>query len=178
MLLLCGLLKIGKGGEAMQGLAYAVKMEAALRQFLENNRLVWPAFLLPIIDDLTNLQSQLELILDKAASCADPARLPAVNFTALTGPQSVATFSNNVPDDDNTIAAAILVLWMLSGSLERMAQYYSQAAANSAHPTQQLFCRSLTEVKKISHRRVDGLLRVLYNRVWQRVGFAPYVLVK
>lgn len=162
----------------MQSLAYAVKMEAALREFLENNRLVWPVFLLPIIDDLTNLQSQLELILDKAASCADPARLPAADFTVLTGPQSGAMLRNDVPDDDNTIAAATLVLWMLSGTLEKMAQYYSQAAANSAHPVQQLFCRSLMEVKKISHRRVDGLLRILYNRIWQGVGFAPYVLVK
>lgn len=162
----------------MKSLVYAVKMEAALREFLENSRPALPTSLLPLLDDLSRIESQLELILDKAAGCTDPVRLPAVDFSALIGPQPSTLAPKELPDDDNAMASIVLVLWMLSGTLEKMAQYYTQAAGNSAHPALQAFCRSLAEVKKISHRRLDGLLRILYNRIWERVGFAPYTLVK
>lgn len=162
----------------MQSLAYAVKIEAALREFLETDRPTMPASLQPVVDDLAGLQSRLELILDKATGCLDPASLPTADFAALVTPQPTVLTMKDLPDDDNAVAAAVLVLWMLSGALEKIAQYYSQAAANSAHPALQAFCRSLAEVKKISLRRLDGSLRILYNRIWERIGFAPYTLVK
>lgn len=72
----------------------------------------------------------------------------------------------------------IVVLWSVHTALDRMEQFYRQAALNSAHPLTRTYFTSFAEAKMLLRRRTDALIRVLYNDMWGKVGFAPFTLRK
>lgn len=79
----------------------------------------------------------------------------------------------------DTDASPYLVhLWIVNGLLDKSAQFYRQAASNSAYPQRKLFFNSIAEIKLMQKRRIDSILRSIYNIVWADVGFAPVSLGK
>jgi hypothetical protein len=70
------------------------------------------------------------------------------------------------------------VYWSLYTAIDKAAQFYQQAAVNSAHPQSRLFFSSLSQVKKILRRRLDGIIHIYYNHFWGELGFAPFILGK
>ncbi len=69
-------------------------------------------------------------------------------------------------------------IWMMYGLIEKSAQFYQQAANNSAYPSTRLFFNSLFQVRSTVRRRIGGILRILYNITWEEIGFAPFQLGK
>lgn len=72
----------------------------------------------------------------------------------------------------------LILFWMLYALAERTLQYYQQAAANSAYPAARQFFTALCQCKLLQKKRIDSIMRILYNHAWAEVGFAPFVLGK
>lgn len=72
----------------------------------------------------------------------------------------------------------LVALWMIYAAAERSAQFYQQAVLNSAHPVSKMFFTSLYELKSMIRRRLDGVIRILHNEAWAKVGFATFTLSK
>jgi hypothetical protein len=70
----------------------------------------------------------------------------------------------------------LVALWAIYAALDKSAQFYRQAVLNTPYPLPRLFWGSLAEIKTMMRRRVDGLLRVMYNGIWEQIGFAPFAL--
>jgi len=70
----------------------------------------------------------------------------------------------------------LVILWSIYAAFDKLEQFYRQAALNSPHPLTRAYFQSLSENKTLFRRRIDGFLRSLYNDVWGKIGFAPFVL--
>jgi hypothetical protein len=73
---------------------------------------------------------------------------------------------------------SLTIFWMLYAIAERTTQYYQQAAANSAYPDERQFFISLAKCKLLLKKRIDSIMRIMYNHAWAEVGFAPFLLGK
>ncbi len=164
----------------MKVFQFAAVLEAQIRQEVEVVVAQSPPGLQAVVTAVGAFQAGIELLVDRAQYVdVDSGRYPEVNAAALLGPDSVwqeATAKLGASDEATVVGLASL--WFLIVLTEKSGQYYQQAALNSAHPATRLFFSSLAEVKGMLRRRLDGLLRQLYNAAWTQVGFAPFVLGK
>ena len=62
--------------------------------------------------------------------------------------------------------------------LDKMAQYYLQAAKQVDSPQQRLLFSSLAEIKQRLRRRVGAVEQIQANQIWKQVGFPPGLLGK
>ena len=162
----------------MQVLRFAASLEAQIRQEVEVVMAQSPAGLQTLVTAVGHFQAEIELLLDRAQGTdVDTGRYPEVNAAALLGPDSVWQEAAAGVARESTVGA-LASLWFLHTLTERSGQFYQQAALNSAHPSTRLFFASLAEVKAMLRRRLDGVLRALYNEAWAEVGFAPFLLGK
>ncbi|MBP2650059.1 MAG: hypothetical protein H6Q74_884 [Firmicutes bacterium] len=164
----------------MKELRFAVALEASIRKELEDiNRQALPE-LCPVVQIVSKFQAEFELLLDRACSTdVDLGKYPEIDAALLLGSdqdwqQAVKNFS----DTNNKALANLTLLWRVLALIENSQQYYQQAALNSPYPLTKLFLSSLTQTKLILRRRLDGVLRAMYNEVWSSVGFAPFVFGK
>lgn len=164
----------------MDSIKFAVALEASIRQEFEQAISRAPEELVPLLQLLTNVQTQFELILDRAQGTrTDLLQYPAVDTQILLGSDAVwRQVTNDFAKTADKSTADLILLWSVFSLIEKSGQFYQQAVMNSAHPTTRLFIGSLVEVKAILRRRVDAVLRVMYNEVWGTVGFAPFTLGK
>jgi hypothetical protein len=164
----------------MKVFQFAANLEAQIRQEVEVVMAQSPPELQAVVTAVGAFQAGIELLVDRAQYVdVDSGRYPEVNAAALLGPDGVwqeATAS--LGDWRESTVVGLASLWFLIVLTEKSGQYYQQAALNSAHPATRLFFSSLAEVKGMLRRRLDGLLRQLYNAAWTQVGFAPFVLGK
>lgn len=72
----------------------------------------------------------------------------------------------------------LVLISMVYAIIDKALQYYQQAASNTAFPSEQLFFTSLAKYKLLMKKRIDGIVRIIYNHAWSEVGFAPFVLGK
>jgi len=164
----------------MNVLLCAATLEASIRQEIEAVIQTAPGELQPFWSAIGKFHVEFELLLDRAQyTDVDSSRYPGVDSVALLGSddawQKLLRDFAAVPD--KTISS-LTALWMTHTLVEKSGQFYQQAAANSPHPTTRLFFSSLAETKNMLRRRVDGLMRVLYNEIWAEIGFAPFLLGK
>ncbi len=164
----------------MQVFQFAAILEAQIRQEVEVVMAQSPPELQTVVTAVGTFQAGIELLVDRAQYVdVDSGRYPEVSAAELLGPDSVwqeATAKLGTSGESTVVGLASL--WFLIVLTEKSGQYYQQAALNSAHPATRLFFSSLAEVKGMLRRRLDGLLRQLYNAAWTQVGFAPFVLGK
>jgi hypothetical protein len=164
----------------MQIFQFAAAMEASIRQ--ESERLAdhAPDGMESILTAVAAFQAEFELLIDRAQyTKVDTGSYPEVKPAALLGADSAwqgAAGGLKAAATDNI--AVLTILWQLYSLVEKSGQFYQQAALNSAHPSTRLYLSSLAEVKGMLRRRLDSLLRVVYNEVWAAVGFAPFILGK
>ena len=158
----------------------AAMLEASIRQEIEATTGQAPGELQPFLAAVGKFQGEFELLLDRAQyTDIDTGRYPEVEAMTLLGNDGdwQEVLQQIGPLGEKALAA-LTTIWMIQALVEKSGQFYQQAALNSAHPSTRLFFRSLTEIKGMLRRRVDGLLRVLYNQVWSDIGFAPVLLGK
>jgi hypothetical protein len=164
----------------MNVLLCAATLEASIRQEIEAVTQQAPGELQPFWEVIGKFQVGFELLVDRAQyTDVDTGRYPGVDSAALLGSdetwQKIQRDFAAVPE--KTISS-LTALWMIQALVEKSGQFYQQAAANSAHPSARLFFSSLAETKNMLRRRVDGLMRVVYNEIWAEIGFAPFTLGK
>lgn len=164
----------------MQVLRFAASLEAQIRQEVEVVMAQSPPGLQALVTAVGHFQAEIELLLDRAQGTdIDTGRYPEVNAAALLGPDSVwQEAAASVTEATDSPVVGLASMWFLHTLTERSGQFYQQAALNSAHPSTRLFFASLAEVKTMLRRRLDGVLRALYNSAWAEVGFAPFLLGK
>lgn len=164
----------------MKTFQFAASLEAQIRQDVEVIVAQAPAGLKAVAAAVGKFQAEFELLLDRAQYVdVDTGRYPEVDAAILLGPDGVwQEAAAELAAAEETTVPGLAALWFLHTLTVKSGQYYQQAALNSAHPATRLFLGSLAEVKTMLRRRLDGLLRQLYNAAWAEVGFAPFVLGK
>jgi hypothetical protein len=164
----------------MDPINFAATLEASIRQDFEQIIPRAPEELSPLLNLLTNIQTQFELILDRAQGTrTDIPKYPAVDAMSLLGSDEVwRKTTSDFANATNKSTTDLVILWTMLELTEKSGQFYQQAVMNSAHPATRLFLSSLVEVKAILRRRIDAVLRVMYNEIWTSLGFAPFILGK
>ncbi|MDR3591895.1 MAG: hypothetical protein P4N41_19750 [Negativicutes bacterium] len=164
----------------MNVLLCAATLEASIRQEMEAVIQQAPDELQPFLAAVGKFQAGFELLLDRAQyTDVDAGRYPGVDSAALLGGDEVwQKILRDFSAATEKNLFSLTALWMTQALVEKSGQFYQQAAANSAHPATRLFFASLAETKHMLRRRVDGLMRVIYNSVWAEIGFAPFLLGK
>jgi|GEM_PF-2245435 len=132
----------------------------------------------PLVDRFQ--QAFLQLLADAAVVDIDQANYPLVDAVILFGPdaawqQLTKPAPATMPEAD---MQRLVALWSIYALIDKSAQYYQQAAANTAHLATQIFFHSLYESKNILRIRFAGIIQAAYNQYWGKLGFAPFVLGK
>ncbi|QDR80651.1 hypothetical protein [Sporomusa termitida] len=163
----------------MLPLQFALELETALNNqitLLSANTGPLPAMAL-----INKFQENFYALLTVAsATDVNIDKYPVVETTGLLGSDSDwQQFTHrDKPATDSVNLPALTALWSVYTLFDRSAQYYQQAAANSAHPATRLFFHSLAETKKMMRRRLAGIIQSLLNHYWGQLGFAPFMLGK
>lgn len=164
----------------MNVLLFAATLEASIRQEIEAVTRQAPDELQPFLTVLGKFQVEFELLLDRAQyTNVDVGRYPGVDLAALLGTDDAwQKILRDFAAAAEKKVTSLTALWMVQALVEKSGQLYHQAGANSAHPSTRLFFASLAETKNMLRRRIDGLMRVMYNEIWADIGFAPVLLGK
>jgi len=162
----------------MESMKIARELETALQRQLDLFSGVSSSYLAPVLRYLLNIQADFAENLTVAEHVnVDITEYPPFGNSL----RSVNTDWKKLVED-NLLSPAetgdIVVLWSIHTALDRMEQFYRQSALNSVHPLTRAYFTSLAEVKMLLRRRMDGLIRVRYNDIWEKVGFAPFSLRK
>ena len=161
----------------MLPIQFAIELETAINSQL--TKLSVPADTASIISLIHNCQMNfLELLSAADAINIDTAPYPPVTEAQLLGPDTAWQQLTLHTDTTNASLQVFTTLWPIYMAIDKTAQFYQQAAANSAQPQTRLFFSSLSHVKKILRRRLDGIIQIYYNHYWGEIGFAPFVLGK
>lgn len=164
----------------MDTIGFALELELAIEKTLTEFRPRCTDKLFNMLDMLVASQQEFVNVLTQA-DVTTPGResFPVIETVRVVGAEETwrlvtATFrADEQPETSN-----ITVLWSVCACIDRSAQFYAQAAQNSASPQSRLFFGSLAELKQMLRRKVDGILRVNENQVWSVVGFPPGRLSK
>lgn len=91
-------------------------------------------------------------------------------------PALAAEWTDNAPqgEESDYSLAVTLELMQLVWLLQKTAQFYQQAAANTPYPSQQLFFSSLSKWKVLLRKRLEGEARHGHSRLWNELGFSPF----
>jgi hypothetical protein len=118
----------------------------------------------------------LELVKQADTINIDLENYPKIDAEKILGEANILI--QKMPEEFSDTHKNICVLWMVYALIEKSAQYYRQAALNSFHPALKIFMGSLCEVKDILRVRTAACVRIGYNDIWGKIGFAPFVLGK
>jgi hypothetical protein len=146
---------------------------AELKRILENA----PSIICPVLDMLIAAEEGWNDVFKLLEN--NERQYPIIEAKVLTGLDNewtkvIATLKEVQFEN----ADILLLLWMLHAAVERTMHYYQQAAANSAYPAQRQFFTSLVQCKLLMKKRLDSIMRIMYNHAWAEIGFAPFVLGK
>ena len=156
---------------------FAIELETAISSQLLKPAA--PADIVPIITLIHNCQMNfLELLSAANTVNIDIAPYPLVTEDQLLGPDTSWQQLTLHTDATNASLQVFTTLWPIYMATDKTVQFYQQAAANSAQPQTRLFFSSLSHVKKILCRRLDGIIQIYYNHYWGEIGFAPFALGK
>lgn len=134
---------------------------------------------IPVLGLIENSQAEfLKLLSALNTGENDSTRYPAVTETQLLGSDAAWLQATQNTTAVNAGLQELTALWSIYITVDKCVQFYQQAAANSAQPQARLFFSSLSHVKKILRRRLDGIIQIYYNHYWGELGFAPFILGK
>lgn len=162
----------------MLPIQFALNLETAINHKITEMKEISQSGSLPAITLLENFQTAFLELLAKASTIdidsvpyptVDETRLLAADAAWQTAAQSIV-IESELP--------MLLALWSVTAAVDKALQFYQQAAVNSAHPQTRLFFNSLSHVKKILRRRLDGIIQIYHNHYWGELGFAPFSLGK
>ncbi|MBP1764450.1 MAG: hypothetical protein H6Q65_1508 [Firmicutes bacterium] len=132
-------------------------------------------WLVSIMHYLQNVQGLfLENLSEAAIVNVDTANYPSLEASLINENTEWNEMVENLPSLKTT--EDLVLLWSIYAAFDKLEQFYRQAALNSPHPLTRAYFQSLSENKMLFRRRIGGFLRILYNDVWGKIGFAPFVL--
>ena len=161
----------------MLPIQFVIELETAIINHLDT--IPTQADIVPIISLILKSQKEfLELISTAKAINVDKAAYPPVDESSLLGKDSDWQQLTVQKEITNANLQMLITLWQIATEIDKTAQFYQQAAANSAHPQTRIFFNSLSHVKRILLRRINGAIQSYCNYYWGELGFAPFVLGK
>ena len=161
----------------MLPMQFAIELETAIIGHLEELTATEEAG--TIISLISASQKKFLELLESANTInIDMAAYPPVDEADLLGKDSTWQQLTLQKEVTNASLPMLLVFWQISIEIDKTAQFYQQAASNSAHPQTRLFLNSLSHVKKILLRRLNGIIQGYSNYYWGELGFAPFLLGK
>ncbi|WP_371370948.1 hypothetical protein [Sporomusa aerivorans] len=163
----------------MLPIQFALELETIIAGQLAKLIETTPAETAPVLTLLHQSQTEFTKLLTRAQTVdVDSAVYPPVTEAQLLGLDTSWQQINQKLKAGDLSLDGLTAYWSLYTAVDKTAQFYQQAAANSAHPQTQLFFSSLSHVKKILRRRFDGIIHIYYNHLWGELGFAPFILGK
>lgn len=121
----------------------------------------------------------LQLLLAAEETNIDMTQYPIVDENKLLGSDIVWQEAINPSKINTNINITVLSkLWAINTAIDKSVQFYHQAAINSAHPQTRIYFSSLSHIKKILQRRMNGIIQIYDNHYWGELGFAPFMLGK
>lgn len=142
-------------------------LEVALCQRFEDMAFSAPKEVKPIMNLVVEFETRLIKILH------NPYKIPQ-DYVEIIGDDrswtKVFEQAAGLPDKN----LAVILIWSAVDLTERSIRYYQQASVNCSMPDQRLFFSSIAEMKKIIKKKLDHLLRIIHNEIWQITGYAPY----
>jgi hypothetical protein len=165
----------------MTVLKFAINIEKALKKEVGLNCDQWPSELSPIVKLVYSFETELITILEQSATAkATSQNYPELDDTMIPNEVVWRNSFHFKPKEvtDEVLIDLYLNLSMLSNLVEKSVQYLQQAANNSAYQYDKLFFNSISELKLILKRRIDSTARVVYNAMWSKIGFAPFIGTK
>lgn len=162
-----------------KSLDFAVAMEQAIAGKLQAFGVGCSVELTALLERVTRSQQAFVQLLSEA-SCAEPAaKEPDFDVAAMIGSDAEwAAITSRFQPGTAPAAIDIAALWSVYSMLDKMAQYYLQAAKQVDSPQQRLLFSSLAEIKQKLRRRVGAVEQIQANQVWKQVGFPPGLLGK
>ncbi|MDD4600578.1 hypothetical protein SDC9_06095 [bioreactor metagenome] len=162
---------------------YALLIENAIQQEVMLRLDNQPTQLQPLLELVNTFEDMLINILNQVVNNttlkADTySELDAIQILLETKGKYKDTLSLNDDLTSDTMVAMYMNLSAISNLIEKSLQFYRQAANNSAYEHDKLYFNSLVELKKVLKRRIDSVLRIVYNALWSKIGFAPFVFGK
>ncbi|CVK19702.1 hypothetical protein [Sporomusa sphaeroides] len=165
----------------MRPIQFAFELETSLSRQIEtlHDTATTGTVPIPVLGLIKNSQTEfLKLLSALNTGESDSVRYPAVTETQLLGSDAVWQQATQNTTAANACLQELTALWSIYITIDKCVQFYQQAAVNSAQPQARLFFSSLSHVKKILRRRLDGIIQIYYNYYWGELGFAPFILGK
>lgn len=163
----------------MECLKFALELEKSIQQQIQTLHVNTSEELQTLLNVLLDFETHFCRILSQAQKAQNNVgAYPEIELNQLVGSDKVwKKIEESIPAQP-VIPHDLTTIWAIYNMLEKSAQFYQQSMHNSPYPTTRLFMSSLFEVKKIIKKRIDVILRRMYNQVWEQVGFAPFLLGK
>lgn len=163
----------------MLSMQFALEIEAAMSNKVTELSGITSLKNSPVISLFENFQKEfLQLLVDASKIDVDSHSYPPVNETKLLGSDTTWQTAMGSIDTSADNINVLLTLWSVYTAIDKSHQFYQQAATNSPHPQTRLFFSSLSHVKKLLRRKLDGVIQIYYNHLWGELGFAPFLLGK
>ncbi len=163
----------------MLHIQFALELETLISNQLVKLAETGAAETLAVIELIRISQAEFTQVLTTAETIdVDSMAYPGVSENQLLGSDTAWQQASRTVAAAGISFAGLGVYWSLYTVIDKAAQFYQQAAVNSAHPQARLFFSSLSQVKKMLRRRLDGIIHIYYNHFWGELGFAPFMLGK
>lgn len=157
----------------------ALSMETCICKEIKELLKNAPNEIAPLFEAIHKTQTQLELLINTAMHInIDTEPFPVVDVAILGTNASWKALNDNYANTSKTSIEDLISLWKIYTLIEKTAQFYQQSALNSPHPAAKLFFTSLSEIKHMLRRRIQGILQIMYNHIWSEIGFSPIVFGK
>ena len=156
-----------------EAIHFAIQLEAAIGLKVKKLKETEPDNAKHLLDMIELFEHRLETLLRTVNET------PVFDPFELLGDETLwIQASSNLLTTSHDAATTLTMLWTLCELTEHSGQFYYQAAANAPHLSERLFFRSLSEVKKLLYRKLNNVLRTIYNDIWGTIGFAPFDLTR
>lgn len=162
----------------MECLNFAVALEYDIKKQIQNLHASSTCQTQSLLNLLMKLEDGFCDLLTVAQAVKNASSYPEIETDSLVGADSMWDKVEEGILSDTNVTHNLVFMWSIYNLFEKSAQFYQQSMYNSPYPSTRLFFSSLFEVKKMIKRRLDMILRRIYNRVWSKVGFAPFLLGK
>jgi hypothetical protein len=158
---------------------YALEMEGSIQYSLNQAQRDAVPEISELLACLIKYQNDFIALLSLATEkVSDLSPFPAVKPETMLNDAQYREIMKQITDRCAELTSDIAVIWSAYSLFERSWQFYQQASYHSVQPAARILFSSLAESKNIVRLRLDHTMRILYNEVWGRVGFAPFVLGK
>jgi arsenate reductase-like glutaredoxin family protein len=160
----------------MQRFQYAIDMEHAIIEAMNQYDVKNSPSLKTTTDLLLNFETKFIALLEETSHSYPEVSNCIFNVNQLLEEKSWLEVIQAFTADQALIKnREIITLWILYAMFDKSSQFYRQASANSAYPSEKLLFSSLAETKNFIKRQIEKFIRIYNNKIWSEVGFSPHI---